>query len=258
MYPPPPLSVISSLLGFLAWTTSFLPFHQACGSGLALLLTQSNFIMVSITLLFTYFNWEQSILWAPHLPLASLHNLSKQWPYWLKTPFSDKYYQTPMDLLCSFTVSPSWDLQIAAQVLSIFRREWAWSAVVHSKVRMWVKVMSQWHFPKYESFLEWCEQIQVQRPVLVCTLNQWEMEHCTASIICWYNMKLCPHNSPILTLAHYKINSHTLTVFTCIYKLCVSTVSLPHTVQVLFKSLERLMRFSYSPKLMLLFAVPIL
>lgn len=127
MYPPPPLSVISSLLGVLAWTTSFLPFHQACGSGLALLLTQSSFIMVSITLLFTYFNWEQSILRTPHLPLASLHYLSKQWPYWLKTPFSDKDYQTPLDLHCSFTVSPFRDVHIAEQVLSIFRKEWAWS-----------------------------------------------------------------------------------------------------------------------------------
>lgn len=150
MYPPPPLSVISSLLGFLAWTTSFLPFHQACGSGLALLLMQSSFIMVSITLLFTYFNWEQSISCAPHLPLVSFHNLSKQWPYWLKTPFSDKDYQTPMDLHCSFTVSPSWDLHIAAQVLSLFKKEWAWSAVVHSKVRMSIKVMLQWHFPKQD------------------------------------------------------------------------------------------------------------
>lgn len=81
-YPPPPLSVISSLLGVLVWTTSFLPFHQACGSGLAFLLTWSTFIMVSVVLLFTYFNWEQLSLHTPHPPLASLHNLSKQWPYW--------------------------------------------------------------------------------------------------------------------------------------------------------------------------------
>lgn len=82
MYPPPPLSVISSLLGVLGWTIFFLPFHQACGSGLAFLLTQSSFIIVSVVLLFKYFNWEQPSLHTPHPLLAYSPNVSKQRPYW--------------------------------------------------------------------------------------------------------------------------------------------------------------------------------
>lgn len=38
-----------------------------------------------------------------------------------------KDYQTPLDLHCSFTVSPFRDVHIAEQVLSMFRKEWAWS-----------------------------------------------------------------------------------------------------------------------------------